>query len=442
LVAVSLAVLSWFVFRDAGTDPLVAKLGDVAIHERDFTQYLASIQSPEHVAVLLRDAAARDEAFEEYLDVRALEEKAKRDGLDRDPRFVHAVQLMESRTLAHLELERFRSQFEKAAKVSEQDVEAYYEQHVGEFRSEPRFTAHHLLVYARGNPAFPERGLPKPQAHAKAKEALSKLRRGGSWEEIALRYSDDLATKERAGLLRDRQFGYFAQAVEQALRTQPLHRPSDVLETEFGYYVVQVEERVGEPVVRPFDEVRQDIEERLAARRADEVRFAILAPLRQQIGFEITEVGLREAPLFDERAIGPQEILASVDGKAIRQSDFSWFCRDALLPHQRTGADARPGARRGFLETYLDQLVLAATAKREGRDRSAEYLRRRTEQLVQLRAEFLREREPDVSARERHKSEAERQRSERTFLDRVRREVGLERLQERSQPRVEAPYRG
>ncbi|MGC4064070.1 MAG: peptidylprolyl isomerase [Polyangiaceae bacterium] len=427
-VAVALlGVLVLFVFRVVATDPPVATLGPELIRESDFSRYLASIHPPERVTELLRDPSARDDALEEYLDVRALEAKSRRDGLEGDPRFVKAVQLMESRTLAHLEMERYRAKLETASVITSKDVEAYYAEHAGAFLREPRFTAHHLLVYVRGNPAFPERGLPKGEALATAKRALLELRRGRSWDEVARRYSDDLAAKERGGLLLDRQFGYFAEPVELALRTHPLDRPSDVLETEFGYYVVQVVERTVEPVAKPLDEVRGDIEERLRSERIDAARKTIFEPLRREVGFEVTEAGLREGPLFDERANSPEEILGKIEGRPIRQSDFGWFCRDALLPHQRASADARPGARRGLLEAYFDQLVLEAKAKREGRDRTIEFSRLRAAQLAQLRAEFLREREQGGSGRQASGPVDERERAERAYLDRVRSQVGLKR---------------
>jgi hypothetical protein len=433
MVAVSLGVLSWLVFRVVATDPPVATLGQGIIRESDFSRYLAAIHPPERIAELLRDPTARDDALEAYLDLRALEEKSRRDGLERDLRFVKAVELMESRTLAQLEMERYRSQLEAATAMDSKDIEAYYAGHAGEFLREPRFTAHHLLVYVRGNPAFPDQGLPKGQALAIAKRALTELRRGHSWDEVARRYSDDLATKERGGLLRERQFGYFAEPVEQVLRTAALGRPSDVIETVFGYYVVQVVERNVEPIVKPLDAVRGDIEERLRSERAAAARQAIFEPLRREVGFEITEAGLRDGPLFGDRVNAPEEIIATIAGKPIRESDFGWFCRDALLPHQRASADARPFARRGLLDSYFNQLILEATARRAGRDRTLEFLRRRTIQLTQLRAEFLRERESRGSSRQGSGAADEQERAERAYLDRVRAEVGLKRQARRAE---------
>jgi hypothetical protein len=61
-------------------------------------------------------------------------------------------------------------------------VRRFYEEHKSEYTRAPSFSARQVLVYVRGNPAFPERGLPESQARSKAQPALKRLRAGQSWD--------------------------------------------------------------------------------------------------------------------------------------------------------------------------------------------------------------------------------------------------------------------
>lgn len=359
------------------------------------------------------------------LDHRAIAEMAHRLGNDRAQRFLKAVELMEMRLLAQRVTELHRDAIVTQSAVSPAMLRDYYEQHKKEFTEEPRFTAHHLLVYVKGNPAFPERGLSDARARAKAMEALASLRAGKGWREVAQRYSDDVATQLREGLIRDRQFGYFAPELERALRTQALGRPGEVIKTLFGYYVVEVVERTTENVPRPFEEVTELLRERLTQQLSRDAREAFMTPIWREVGFVLTAAGQSEAALSDEKAIAPDTILAEIAGKPITESDFRWFCNDALLPSQRMSVYSRPGARKNMLGGYLDMLVLAAKAKRDHLDRAPEFIRSRKAMAESLLLEFLQQAEPTRRVPQPKAADAERRSAEPPYLARNGAERGL-----------------
>jgi peptidyl-prolyl cis-trans isomerase C len=422
VLAIALAVVVFCVVR---TDPPLATLGNQAIREADFQQYLAKALPPERVEEVDRDPAQRKGALEEYLDALAVAEKARREGIDQEPRFKKAVELMEMKALAHLVTERHRTSILRDSAVSAEEVNRYYEQHKGEFTEQPRFTAHHLLVYVKGNPAFPEKGRLDAQARAKAAAALARLRAGKNWDEVARSYSDDGATNQRGGLIRDGQFGYYAPEVERAVRTQELGKPGEVVRTEFGYHVLQVESRITENTPQPFEQVKEIVTDRLTRQRSTEARKNFMTPLWLEVGFKLTEAGKRDVPLLDESAVAPDEILAEVGGKPVSEADFRWFLKDALMPRQRTSAYSRPDARQGMLSSYLDMLVLRAKAKKAGLDKTPEFARSRLRMTEQLLVEFVQQRDMLGPLHQRGTTDEERRRAQREALDRVRTEVGL-----------------
>jgi peptidyl-prolyl cis-trans isomerase C len=404
----------------------LATLGNQAIRESDFQRYLQGLYPPDQVRETNRDALERARALEAYLDSRAIGAKARRVGVDRETRFEKALWLMDVKTLSQLVTERYRDRILRDSQVSPDDVKTHYEAHKHELTEQPRFTAHQLLVYVKGNPAFPDQGLDDARARARAKRGLAALRAGKSWEEVAKKYSDDAATNQQGGLIRDAAFGYFASEVERAVKTQALGVPGEVVRTVFGYHVLEVTERIAERTPRPFEQVREMIAERLMQERSADVRKAFMTPIREEVGLKPRDAAERDVFLLDENAVAPGEVLAEIGGKQILESDFRWFIKDALLPDQRTSAYSRPGARRGMLSSFLDMLVLEAKARKEGLDRSPEFLQRRAVLKENLLSEFMQARDKAGPFCQCQQTEEESRVAHRTYFDRVRAEVGLE----------------
>jgi peptidyl-prolyl cis-trans isomerase C len=427
LVIAALPVFAAITSCSSKREAPLATLGNRAIREGDFQSYLKSVHPPEKVAEINRESSERSRALAQYLDDLAIAAKARREGIDRQPRFGKAVELMEVKTLAHLVTERYRDQIVRDSQASAAEVQGYYEQHQDQFSETPRFTARHLLVYVKGNPAFPEKGLADAAARAKAKEALAKLRSGRSWDEVTKAYSDELATRQRGGLLHDAQFGYFAPEVERAVRTQALGKPGEVVKTVFGYHVLEVESRITEGTPKPFEEVKGVITERLSQQRSVEARKAFMTPLWAEVGFAMTEAGKRPGNLLDDNAVALHEILAVVAGRNILEADFRWFLKDAFIPQQRQRAYSRPGARQSMLESFLDMSVLAAKARKDGMDRTPDFAHTRVLMEQDLLAEFMQERDKaGPFCQQCGQTDEERQLAQRKYFERVRAEVGLE----------------
>jgi hypothetical protein len=350
--------------------------------------------------------------------------KARAKGIDEETRFKKAAELMDMKLLAQLVTDRHRDGILQKSQTTPEQIRAYYDQHQSQFLEEPRFTARHLVVYVKGNPAFPDKGQSDAEARKKAEQALSKLRAGATWDEVVAAYSDEV-TKSRGGLIRDAQFGHFAPEVERAVRAQELGKPGNVVRSAFGYHILQVEARILEKRAQPFEKVAELCAERLTEERSSEAAKAFISPIREEMGLTTTDAGQRDTSLLREDDVAPTEVLAQLGGRKVLESDFRWFLEDAVLPSQRTLAYSRPGARLAILSSFLDMLVLQAKARKEGLDKTPEYLRRRASTEDGLLSEFMQERDK-VSPRYQHGlSDEEQKRVRREYFDRVRAEVHL-----------------
>jgi parvulin-like peptidyl-prolyl isomerase len=378
------------------TKASLATLGNKPNWEVDFQCFLINLYLPENVEEINRKTLERQKSLEEYLDLTAMAAKARHEGIDKERRFNKALELMEVKILSYLVTERYRERILRYARVSPEEVRVYYEQHKNEFAQEPRFTAHHLLVYLKGNPAFPEKGLGEVKARTKANTALAELRAGKSWDEVVKNYSDEITRSNNGGFIRDGRFEYFAPEVQRAIRTQELRKPGEVVKSVFGYHILQVEERITESTPQPFEKVKDFLKERLTQPRLAEAQKAFITPIRDEVGFKVMEAAKRDAFLLDDEAVAPDEVLAEIGGKKIVESDFQWFLKDALMPQQRVSVYSRPGARLAMLNSFLDMLVLEAKARKEGVDKSPGFIRNRAIMEGNLLSDFMRERDKSL----------------------------------------------
>ncbi|MEJ2503809.1 MAG: peptidylprolyl isomerase [Gemmatimonadota bacterium] len=157
--------------------------------------------------------------------------------------------------------------------VSEREIREFFEARRGEIGSRPATIEFEQVVIT------PEASdSAKARALAEAQEALQALAEGEDFETVARRYSDDLGTRERGGDLGWFERGRMVPAFERVAFALRPGQTSGIVETDFGYHIIQIERvrgraRLGRHIlIRPE---LTDADRAATAERAREVAEAI-----------------------------------------------------------------------------------------------------------------------------------------------------------------------
>jgi peptidyl-prolyl cis-trans isomerase D len=121
---------------------------------------------------------------------------------------------------------------------SQQAVQQYYNDHAAEYSVPEQARSRHILVSVPPNAD----AATDAAAKAKAQMVQKQLQAGGSWTDLAKKYSDDPGSKDTGGELGFAQRGKMVPAFDNAIFTQKIGE-IDIVKTNFGYHIVQVEER-------------------------------------------------------------------------------------------------------------------------------------------------------------------------------------------------------
>jgi len=149
--------------------------------------------------------------------------------------------------------------------VSEADLKTYYEQNKARFGTKEERRASHILITAPASAPAAER----EKAKAKAEQLLAEVKKTpASFADIARKNSQDPGSAEKGGDLdfvkRD---GTMVKPFEDAMFALKKGEISNLVETEFGYHIIEVTDIKPESTPT-FDQVRARIEDEARAQMA------------------------------------------------------------------------------------------------------------------------------------------------------------------------------
>ena len=186
--------------------------------------------------------------------------------------------------------------------VSDADIKSYYDQNAKRYTTEEQRRASHILITAPKDAPAKERSAAK----AKADALLAQLRKNpGDFAKLAKENSQDPGSAERGGDLDFFGKGMMVKPFEDAVYKLKKGEISDVVESEFGYHIIQATD-IKPGGVRSLeqvkDEIASEIKKQLAAKKYTEMAETFsntvyeqadsLKPVADKLGLKIESVNI------------------------------------------------------------------------------------------------------------------------------------------------------
>ncbi len=165
--------------------------------------------------------------------------------------------------------------------ISEEEARDYYSRHMGEFKTEERVRASHIILLVTENSG--QRAI--SEAKAKIESIMGEIRAGADFAETAAKYSQDASAKTGGDL------GWFTRgkmlpAFEKTAFALGIGEVGGPIRTRYGFHIVKVTDRE-ESKIKPFEEVSKQIYARLSNELYNRKRMEWLKRLRNQAYIEV-----------------------------------------------------------------------------------------------------------------------------------------------------------
>jgi foldase protein PrsA len=157
-------------------------------------------------------------------------------------------------------IQNYSAEYIANLKISNDDLNKYYNDKKEEFRKE-EVKASHILISTQDAEGKPLSDKDKANKKKEAEDILAKIKAGEDFGELAKKYSNDPGSAKNGGDL-----GFFAKGVmvaefENTAFSLEKGKVSDLVESEFGYHIIKVTDKVNQ--IKPFAEVKGEIKEKI-----------------------------------------------------------------------------------------------------------------------------------------------------------------------------------
>jgi peptidyl-prolyl cis-trans isomerase C len=260
-IVVSLLLVMVFIHGNvsAKDDDVVAKIGDRKITISEFNKMLGYIDS-EKQKLIEKNPQLKENLLQQYIQGIVISKLAKKKGFDKNPEIKEQLEMIKDN---YISIEYLKKEVTNKVVVSEEDIKAYYESHKDEFKTPEMVRSRHILIKTDPSASVND----KKKAREKADDILKKIKAGEDFAKLASDSSDDTGSKPKGGELGFFTKGRMVKSFEDAAFSLKPGEVSGIVETQFGYHIIKVEEKK-EPGMEPFDTAKEKIKQKLLQERA------------------------------------------------------------------------------------------------------------------------------------------------------------------------------
>lgn len=232
-----------------------------------------------------------------------------------------------------------------SVRLTRAQVEQFHRRNLDKYSAQELVRARHILISPIASTPAADRA-----ARVRADSLLARIRAGESFAQLAERFSDDPATKDKGGDLGVFARGAMLQAFEDAAFAMQVGDLTGPVKTEVGYHIIECTEHVA-PYIQPLSQVYAIVAGDLAKQQAD-----TLARLRADSLLR-TVSDAREARALEARTgFEVQHFVHAVDSYMPNEQLRDYFDELAGMRAGQVMRRSRQFKGGGYWITWLDSI--------------------------------------------------------------------------------------
>lgn len=253
---------------------ILAKIGTKTITTADLNRVIGYYE-PEQQKVIENNPQIKENILWQIVRSTVIAQVAKKKGFDKKPEIRNQQEMIINNFLATIYLQK---EVVEKVTITENKARAYYQDHGDLFKTPEMIRVKHILIKTESTAPEEE----KKKAKAKAEETLKKLKDGGDFSKLATEVSEDPGTKDKGGDLDFFPKGTMIPAFEEVAFALKPGEISGLVETEYGYHVIKMEEKK-DALLEPYEKIK------------DKVKDQALQEMRKEAVTEFVEKALKNA---------------------------------------------------------------------------------------------------------------------------------------------------
>ena len=274
------------------------------------------------------------------------------------------------------------SQLRQSAQISDDELKAQYQQNIQQYQVSNRVHAEHILLMTVG-----KTDAEVEEIRQKAEDVLKQAKKGGNFEDLAKKYSEDPGSKDKGGDLGWITQGQTVPEFEKTAFGLEKWKISDLVKTQYGFHIIKVLDKETAHT-KPFDEVKESIKvplllaksDKLASDEADQLSATVRRSNKVSLDDLAKQFHLSLGETRPVTAIDP--ILELGNSKDAKEAIFRLHQNELSLPIRTD---------RGYLVLSVKQILPAHPGSlEEVRDKIvAELKQQKSTELARAKAEDL-----------------------------------------------------
>jgi len=244
------------------------------------------------------------------------------------------------------------NQIRQNTQITDKQLMDAYKRDTQQYSVPNRVHVEHILLMTVGKTDAEVDELKK-----RAEDILSQVKKGGKFEDLAKKYSEDPGTKDKGGDLGWIIQGQTVPEFEKAAFSLPKGSISDIIKTQYGFHILKILDKETAHT-KPFDEVKESIRTPLLLSEADKAAGNIADKMSQAIR-QSNKVSLDDLAQQYHLTVGETRPVAATDPLLELGNSTEVKVSDSIF-RLRPGELSLPiHTDRGYLVLSLKQVLAA-----------------------------------------------------------------------------------